>query len=160
RGSLGLNLATTVAVTLVDCTVCKVPTSVKRPVIIDGQPQGVLLIGRSSSAIKGLLIIPRITDADFTGEIAIIVKTDYPPIYIPQGSKIAQLVPLPHLTARVNPTAQKERGASEFGSTGAIALLSLRMNHRPSVTAALTHKGSTIIMSVLLDSRADVTIKY
>lgn len=64
-----MDLATTVEVTLIDKRVQLVPTGVFGPLKLDNQAVGALLLGRSSDALKGLLIIPGVIDADYTGEI-------------------------------------------------------------------------------------------
>ncbi|NXH37412.1 POK9 protein, partial [Myiagra hebetior] len=157
-GSLGLDLATAIDIILIDRAVVRVPTGALGLVVINGQAHGALLLGRSSSAMKGLCVIPGVTDADYKGEICIMLKTDFPPIHIPQGSKIAQLVPLPNLAAGITPAPDRERETGGFGSTGTAALLSLQMARRPTVTAAFTYKGGTVLMPALLDIGADVTI--
>ncbi|NWV61264.1 POK9 protein, partial [Malurus elegans] len=98
RGSLGLDLATAIDITLIDQRPTKIPTAIKGPVIINGEPQGALLLDHSSSGIKGLFIFPVVIDADYTGEICIVAQTMFPRIHIPRGSRIAQLVPVPQLT--------------------------------------------------------------
>lgn len=47
----------------------KVPTGIKGPIIIDRQPMGALLVGRSSATMMGLFVLTGIIDADFTGEL-------------------------------------------------------------------------------------------
>ncbi|NWV30453.1 POK9 protein, partial [Origma solitaria] len=117
RGSLGLDLATAIDVTLIDQRPCKIPTAIRGPVTIDGHAHGALLLGRSSSGLKGLFILPGLIDADFTGEIFIVAQTSFPPIHIPKGSRIAQLVPLSQLTAAMQKvTHLTERGDKGFGS--------------------------------------------
>ncbi|NWW69394.1 POK9 protein, partial [Ifrita kowaldi] len=158
RGSLGLDLATTVNVTLIDRSVVKVATGVCGPPAANGQEVGALLIERSSAALKGLTIVPRLIDADYTGEIMVMLKTDFPPIFIPKRSKIAQLVPLAQLTEGLSPSAREERGELGFGSADTIAMLSLTMGKRPSVSAAFTYQGGTVLMTALMDRGADITI--
>ncbi|NXB59392.1 POK9 protein, partial [Struthidea cinerea] len=158
RGSLGLDLATSVDVTLVDRRPTKLGTGLHGPLIINGRPQGALLLGRSSSSIWGLFILPGIIDADYHGEIMIMAQTDFPPIYIPAGSKIAQLVPLPQLTTGLTPLIDQQRGSQGFGSTGPLALLTVPLSRRPVVTATFTLNKDSVTFQVLLDTGADVTI--
>ncbi|NXU60322.1 POK9 protein, partial [Horornis vulcanius] len=120
RGSLGLDLATAIDVTLIDNRPQKVATGIKGPVVVDGQPHGALLLGCSSSGLQGLFILPGVIDCDFTGEICIIVQTNFPPVHIPKGSRIAQLVPLQQLTQRMTTDSTQFRGSSGFGSTGGL----------------------------------------
>ncbi|NXB06940.1 POK9 protein, partial [Cnemophilus loriae] len=157
-GSLGLNLATSIDITLVDTAVTTVPTGVCGPVVAQGQNVGALLLGRSSAAIKGLIVIPGLIDADYTGEILIMIKTDFPPMIVPRYSKIAQLVPLTQLVTSDRPTSREERGARGFGSTGTAAMLSLSMGIRPTAVAGFRYHGGTITLTALLDTGADVTI--
>ncbi|NXU14773.1 POK9 protein, partial [Pardalotus punctatus] len=132
RGSLGLDLATTVDVTLIDQQPCKISTAVQGPVKINGHAYGALLLGRSSSGIKGLFVLPGLIDSDFTGEISIVAQTLFPPIHIPKGSKIAQLIPIPHLTAEMQKVGQSiECGNVGFGSTGGLVTLTVPMCDRP-----------------------------
>jgi len=157
-GSLGLDVATTVAVTLLDQKPQRIPSNAKGPVTINKQACGALLLGRSSTSLKGLTVIPGRIDADYTGTIDIIVQTSFPPIHIPAGSRIAQLVPLPHLTADIPPknvTPREDRG---FGSTGAGVFLTMSMNRRPATVATLEARGQQIQLSLLLDTGADLTI--
>ncbi|XP_064032409.1 deoxyuridine 5'-triphosphate nucleotidohydrolase-like [Pogoniulus pusillus] len=134
RGSIGLDLATAVDCTLVDTRPTRNATTINGPLVINGCQVGALLLGRSSSAIKGLSIVPGVIDADYTGTIQIMLYTLFPPIHIPAGSRIAQLLPYPHLTGHLQPLTQTERAAQGFGSTGTAAMLTMNMRHRPEVT--------------------------
>ncbi|NXY54349.1 POK9 protein, partial [Callaeas wilsoni] len=158
RGSLGLDLAAAVDVTLVDNRPQEISTGVHGPIQINDQPCGALLLGRSSSGLKGLFVLPGITDADCQGDINIVVQTHFPPIHIPKGSKIAQLVPMQRLTAAMEPACAKERGSSGFGSAGGLAMLTLALTDRPAVMAHFQHAGDGLSARVLLDSGSDLTI--
>ncbi|KFO57587.1 hypothetical protein N302_07894, partial [Corvus brachyrhynchos] len=157
-GSLGLDLATTVDIVLANKEVICAPTGGCGPLKHNGQTYGALLIGRSSAALKGLLVIPGLIDADYTGEIKIMVQAQFPPLIIPASSKIAQLVPLPHLIQDANSCALEPRGNRGFGSTGGLALLTVPMNSRPVVRITLSHGPEGIHLRALLDSGADITI--
>ncbi|NXD51105.1 POK9 protein, partial [Corvus moneduloides] len=157
RGSLGLDLATAIDVTLTDDRPQKVPTGIKGPLIINGQCHGALLLGRFSSSMKGLFILTGLIDKDYKGEICIMVQTHFPPVHILAHSKIAQLIPLPHLTAAIAEEAP-ERGTRHFGSTGSLTLLTLPLARWPVATAVFTHGSNSITLSALLDSGADLTI--
>ncbi|NXA87400.1 POK9 protein, partial [Melanocharis versteri] len=156
-GSLGLNLATTIDVTLLNSKPQRIPTRVRGPVLINEQPQGALLLGRSSSRLRGLNVLPSVIDADYTGEIQIVVQTLFSPMFIPKGSKIAQLVPLPHLTVALHPMHKQGREGS-FGSTGRLAMLTLALKDRPIVAAMLQYQDFELRTQVLLDPGADLTI--
>ncbi|NWV63271.1 POK9 protein, partial [Malurus elegans] len=127
RGSHGLDLGTAIDITLIDQQPTKIPMAIKGPVVINGQPQGALLFGRSSSGIKGLFLFPGVIDTDCTGEICIVAQAMFLPIHIPRGSRIAQLVPVPLLTAEMRSTGEIERGEAGFCSTGGLALLTIPM---------------------------------
>ncbi|NWZ17100.1 POK9 protein, partial [Agelaius phoeniceus] len=134
RGSLGIDLATAVDITLIDDKPLQIPTSINGPLHESQYQIGALLMGRSSSGLKGIIVIPGLIDADFTGEIQIVTYTMHPPLHIPKGSKIAQLVPLQNLTIQVCKTPLKEvgvQGDASFGSTGEIVCLILDMHNRP-----------------------------
>ncbi|NXS30579.1 POK9 protein, partial [Pomatostomus ruficeps] len=157
-GSLGLDLATAVAVTLIDSHPQKISTGVQGPVIINGVPQGALWLGRSSSGLKGLFVLPGVIDADYTGEIYIVVQTQFPPIYILAGSKIAQLVPVPQLTAQMQPDSTSECRESGFGSMGGLVMFTIPLKQRPVVAVMLTLDGECAQLNALLDTGADITI--
>ncbi|KFP69671.1 hypothetical protein N310_12755, partial [Acanthisitta chloris] len=157
-GSLGLDLATAVDVTLIDRHPVKVPSTFRGPLMINGQPQGTLLFGRSSSGLKGLFVFPGVIDADYTRVIQMVLQTDFPPMHIPTGSRIAQLVPVPVLTAAMHPAVEAERGDRGFGSTGGMALLTVPLNRRPVVTVILDNGHHQIRLQALLDTGADLTI--
>ncbi|KFR05191.1 hypothetical protein N306_02194, partial [Opisthocomus hoazin] len=155
-GSLGLDLETAVAMTLIDNCPQKIPTVTVGPLIIDGTAVGALLIGRSSSGVKGLIILPGLIDADYTGQIVIVAHTPFPPTHIPARtrSKVAQLIPLPHLAAAIPATSERTRGSAGFGSTGAAAMLTLAMGQRPSVTVTFQHGLERRLLMALLDTQA------
>ncbi|KFV08525.1 hypothetical protein N340_00915, partial [Tauraco erythrolophus] len=62
-----------------------------------------------------IFVLPGVIDADYTGIIKVMVYTLTPPVFIPKGSKIAQLVPF---RACVPSSDDVERGEGGFGSTG------------------------------------------
>jgi len=47
-----------------------------------------LLVERSSAGVKGLLIVPKVIDANYADKIHIMVHTLCPPLFVPKGSKI------------------------------------------------------------------------
>ena len=49
-----------------------------------------LLLGFSSDFMKGISILPRVIDADYTGEIKIIVSIERGVVVISQGHRIDQ----------------------------------------------------------------------
>ena len=76
-----------------------------------------IVLGRNSSALKGIKILPGIIDCDYTGEIKIMIEAGMGVLVIPQGARIAQLVLLPMFRS-TNPFFKQERGDKGFGTTG------------------------------------------
>uniref|UniRef100_A0A8C5TUR1 dUTPase-like domain-containing protein n=1 Tax=Malurus cyaneus samueli TaxID=2593467 RepID=A0A8C5TUR1_9PASS len=122
RGSLGLDLAASVDSTLLTSQPQKIPTAVRGPLIIDGQPVGALLLGRSSASMLGLFVLPGVIDADYMGEIMVMVYTPFPPVNIWRGQRIAQAVPLDQLSKSIAPVKDTPRAEDGFGSTGGLTL--------------------------------------
>ncbi|NXT96774.1 POK9 protein, partial [Anhinga rufa] len=158
RGSPGIDLAAAVDVTLLDSTVCKIPTGIAGPVIPGKSSVGALLLGQSSSTLAGLIVLPGIIDADYTGEIMILAYTLYPPMIIKKGTRIAQLL-LYEQHPFIN-TQQAERLDKGFGSTGNhIVSLVQEMKKRPLMTIYLSYLNERVILQrVMTDTGADVTI--
>lgn len=152
-----MDLAAAIDVTLYTDRPAKIPTGIKGPIIINGQSFGALLLGRSSASIMGLFVLPGVIDADFIGEIQIMVYTPYPPLKIEKGQRIAQLVPLPQLTAGLVPKLANPRDIKGFGSTG-LTLLTLDLRDRPKKPIKITHHKEDISMMALLDTGADTSI--
>ena len=90
RGSARVDVTTATDITIKDKAVHKIPLSIYGPL---GEDLSALLLGRSSTTSQGLFILPGVIDADFTGQIQAMVWTPSPPVYIPAGSRIAQLIP-------------------------------------------------------------------
>ncbi|NWY34428.1 POK9 protein, partial [Pheucticus melanocephalus] len=157
-GSIGLDLEAAVAVDLLTTQLKKVPTGVKGPIIIAGQPMGALLLGRSSATMLGLFVLPGVIDADFTGEICVMVHTLFPPIRIERGQRIAQLVPLEQLTKTLTPHQPQSRGERGFGSTGGLTLLTMNLNDRLKRTVIIGYRGQKQTLEGLLDTGADSSI--
>lgn len=126
--------------------------------MINGELQGALLFGRSSSGIKGLFVLPGVINADFKGTISIVVQTLFPPVCVPSGSKIAQLVPIPQLTEDMEALSPTERGTAGFGSAGGLVMLTMAMNRRPVTLVTLCVGGEQISLEALLDTGADLTV--
>ena len=76
-----------------------------------------IVLGRSSSVLKGIKILPGIIDCDYTGEIKIMVEAGMGVLVIPQGERIAQLVLLPSFHS-TNPFCKQEHRDKGFGSMG------------------------------------------
>ncbi|NXE71923.1 POK9 protein, partial [Calcarius ornatus] len=157
-GSLGLNVATSVTVTLMTTKPEKAPTRIMGPIIINGQPMGALLLGRSSATMMGLFVLTGVIDADFTGEICVMVYTLFPPIRIEKGQRIAQLVPLEQLTRALPLLQSQSRGEWGFGSTGGLTLLTMNINEQPKCTVIIEFQGERQTLQGLLDTGADSRI--
>lgn len=85
---------------------------------------GLLVRDRSSMASKGIIASGGVIDAGYRGELLVLL-TSYGsdnPFAIKAGDKIAQLIPLPVLTAPgvmvTESLAESARGQGGFGSTG------------------------------------------
>jgi len=156
RGSLGINLETTIDVILNDTTVHEIPSSAAGPLINPNSKIEELLVGRSSAGIKGLLIIPRVINADYAGRIRVMAHTLCPPLFVPKGSRIAQIVvisnPLNHSSARTL------RGNQSFDSTSPAVCFTTRMDRWPTMRVVLSEKNESVQIYAMLDNRADITI--
>ncbi|NXM22573.1 POK9 protein, partial [Ploceus nigricollis] len=154
-GSAGMDVDTTVDITITDSAVHLIDTNVKGPL---GDGLSVFLLGRSSASKKGLDVIPGVIDADYQGVIKITVRTFFPPASIPKGSRIAQLV---HFKACVPCTGLKEWGTGGFGSTGKPEVYWAMdiTRGKPDKQVTLTHpNGESITRRLTIDTGADVTI--
>ncbi|NXI07143.1 DUT nucleotidohydrolase, partial [Irena cyanogastra] len=143
-GSLGLDLATTIDVTLVNNEPQKIPTTFKGPLHSDGMSLGALLIRQSSAGLKCIMVCLGIIDADFTGTVHVVAYTLHPPIFIPCGSKIAQLVLMKNLLMDMQPRDAVQRPFRRdagFGSTGPVACLTMSMQSRPTATITMRYTG-------------------
>ncbi|NXG49255.1 POK9 protein, partial [Psilopogon haemacephalus] len=158
RGSLGLDLAAAIDVTLMTSRPHKIPTNVKGPVIIGEKLLGALLLGRSSASMLGLFVLPGIIDADYTGEIMIMAYTPFPPIMISKGQKIAQLIPLEQITKDMSPLLKEQREDKGFGSSGNLTLLTINLNDRPKRKVEVEYQGQKRSFVGLLDTGADSSI--
>ncbi|XP_040602574.1 deoxyuridine 5'-triphosphate nucleotidohydrolase-like [Mesocricetus auratus] len=76
-----------------------------------------LLLGRSSTTVKGLRVHPGVIDPDYTGVVKIMVESPKWITAIFPGDRIAQLLLLPSLPDKF-PAQTRERGEGGFGSTG------------------------------------------
>uniref|UniRef100_A0A8B9F2C3 dUTPase-like domain-containing protein n=1 Tax=Amazona collaria TaxID=241587 RepID=A0A8B9F2C3_9PSIT len=110
-GSAGVDLETAVETTLQDCSVYIIDSNLKGPL---GYGLSAFLFGRSSTSRQGIFVLPGVIDADYCGIIKIMVYTITPPVLIPQGSRIAQLIPF---QSCVPQKGNLDRGEGGFGST-------------------------------------------
>ncbi|NXS64504.1 POK9 protein, partial [Brachypteracias leptosomus] len=156
-GSLGLDLAAAVRTSLLTTHPVKIPTGVRGPIKIKGQAFGALLLGRSSTSMMGLFVLPGVIDADYTGEIMIMAHTPFPPITVEAGQRIAQLIPLPQLSKAITAAGGSTRGSQGFGSSG-MTMLTLGLHDRPKAKVIITYNGQSIELHGLLDTGADTSI--
>ena len=112
-----MDVSTANAITISDRQIHRVPLDAWGPT---GNGLSALSIGCSSSTLQGLMVHVGVIDGDYTGQICAMVSTATPPVTIPQGTRLAQLVPFVSCVPR---TEQVVRGDSAFGSTGKPSVL-------------------------------------
>lgn len=113
-----------------------------------------LLLGHSSSTLKGLIIHPGVIDSDYTGMVKIMVESPRGITAINPGDRIAQLVILPSKHLQFS-ASKKQRGSEGFGSTGVdCTFLSLELDQRPTLKIKINGKD----ILGLLDTGADRSI--
>ncbi|KAF1537507.1 hypothetical protein FQV19_0011467, partial [Eudyptula minor] len=61
---------------------------------------------------QGLFVLPGVIDSDYTGQVQALLRTPSPPVFIPAGSRIAQLVPFKSMVCNRDSVTW---GAGEFG---------------------------------------------
>ncbi|NXW93931.1 POK9 protein, partial [Alopecoenas beccarii] len=156
-GSAGLDLATAHTVTLLDSSVHLLSTDISGPLPPKMQA---LLLGRSSTTLTGLFVLPGVIDADSTNEIKIMAWTPFPPCTVPRGSRIAQLVLIPKEVCSLvlNQPHQQRQGG--FGSTGDPQILWVQSisQKRPICQCTLVRGGQQVVLSGIIDTGADVTV--
>ncbi|NWV95110.1 POK9 protein, partial [Machaerirhynchus nigripectus] len=153
--STGLDLATACTVTIIDSSVHLIPTGINGPL---GQGRSALLLGHSSTTLRGLFVLPGVIDEDFLGEIKIMVWTPFPPCTVPQGSKIAQLIFFAALMS--TNTVQKQTGEESFGSTGAPQIFWAQQLtvQWPTCKCKLSWQGQHVTLTGIIDMGADVAV--
>lgn len=113
-----------------------------------------LLLGRSSTALRGLRVHPGVIDPDYTGVVKIMVESPRSITAISPGDRIAQLILLPSLHDGFA-AQDKERGKSGFRSTGTdLTFLSLDLGQRSVLEYSID--GKRILG--LLDTGVDGSI--
>lgn len=87
-----------------------------------GAPLGLLVRDRSSMAARGIVTTGGVIDSGYRGEILILMTNlTEAPIELQAGEKIAQMIPVPVLTGRVEEVETLEdsaRAEKGFGSSG------------------------------------------
>ncbi|NWV81851.1 POK9 protein, partial [Dasyornis broadbenti] len=158
-GSLGIDVAAAVTTILKDTKVHKIPTGITGPLVEIKSGIGGLLIDRSSSVLAGLIVLPGVIDADYSGVITVYAYTLLPLLTITVGTPIAQLILYSEVGAGDEIHCRPYRGARGFGSTGnTIISLVQKMKQRPVVQVTLQTQTRSIPVIVMLDTGADVTI--
>lgn len=128
-----------------------IPTDFKGPLPPDTVG---LLIGRSSSALRGLIIHPGVIDQDYTGTVKILVSSPRGITAISPGDRIAQLLVLPSLH-KLYVARWEHRGDRGLGSSGTEAVfLALDLERRPTLILTVENKW----IKGLLDTGADTSI--
>lgn len=97
-------------------------------------PKGLmgLLLGRSSVTMKGLTIMPGVTDSDYEGEIKVMAQAIKNVITISPGDKTAQLLLLPFAPHGQIGQHQK-RETKAFGSSNAAYWIQKIGKERPEM---------------------------
>lgn len=113
-----------------------------------------LIIGRSSSTLRGLIVLPGVIDPDFEGTIKVMCYSPFGIISIAPGDRIAQLLIL-HSKHDKYPAQDCMRGSSGFGSSGIeLAYISLDLDNRPMLQLQIEGK----VFSGLVDTGADRSV--
>ncbi|TRZ06393.1 hypothetical protein HGM15179_020715, partial [Zosterops borbonicus] len=147
-GSLSLNLAAAIDVTILTTAPLAVPTKKKL---------GKLIIRRSSASLMELFVLPSILNADYNEKIKIILQVSQPPTKIKARQRLAQLVPLPQLAKPLAPEHPEARTGG-FKFTGSVVMITLDLSTRPRRDITLTCCGHSITIKSLLDTGADTSI--
>lgn len=120
EGAAGLDLYCNETIYMKSGVVYRIPTGVALE--ISRSCYG-LLTGRSSTALKNILVFPTIVDADYRGEVFITARYDGPGSWcVKEGDRIAQIVITPFVKAvpvEADTLNQTGRGTGGYGSTGA-----------------------------------------
>lgn len=113
-----------------------------------------LLLGRSSSALKGLVITPGVIDSDYSGTVKILCSSPRGITAISPGDRIAQILVLPSLHNKFS-SENRSRGERGLGSSGIdLSYLSLELDDRPIIQLEI----EGIPFQGLLDAGADRSI--
>ncbi|NXP59211.1 POK9 protein, partial [Chloropsis cyanopogon] len=154
-GSARLDLATSITVTLLDSSVHLLPTGIFGP---PGPQTSALLVGRSSTTLLGLFVLPGVIDADSVGEIKIMSWTPFPPCTVPQGTRISQLIPFSHSLS--SPLTECNTRVGGFGSTGTPQILWVQTisDEHPTYKCTRSSHGEQITLTGILDTGVDVTV--
>ncbi|NXF20893.1 POK9 protein, partial [Rhodinocichla rosea] len=153
-GSAGIDVVTAESVLIEDEAIHLIPTTSNGPL---GHGLAALLLGRSSATVRGIFVQPGVIDADYCGVIKIMVHVFSPPLQIPKGSVIAQLIPFtPQVPTKSNTAPQRTGG---FGSTGLLtAFVEVLSASKPTRLINLTLNDFSFQAEMMLDTGSDITI--
>ncbi|KFP94640.1 hypothetical protein N329_05321, partial [Haliaeetus albicilla] len=153
-GSAGVDLATSAETIISDTSVVLNPTGTYGPL---GHRMAALLVGRSSTTLRGLFVLPGIIDADYEGEIKIMAWTLVLPCTVPAGSKIAQLV---YFSPQTPNASQVVRGTGCFGSTGMPEIYWTQQftMSQPQLSCTLQEGGTRLTIRGIIASGTNVTV--
>ncbi|NWQ97137.1 POK9 protein, partial [Burhinus bistriatus] len=156
-GSAGLDLATAHTVTLLDSSVHLLSTNISGPLPPRTQA---LLLGRSSTSLSGLFVLPGVIDSDSIDEIKIMAWTPFLPCTIPKGSRIAQLILIPKEVGSPAPSQPQQQRQGGFGSTGKPQILWVQSisQKRPICQCTFIRGGQQVALNRVIDMGADVTV--
>ncbi|RMC08065.1 hypothetical protein DUI87_15539 [Hirundo rustica rustica] len=156
--SAGLDVCTAATVVIDSCGVHKIPLDAFGPV---GGGMSAFLMGMSSATSQGIMVHLGFIDADFTGQIYAMVSTPtHPPITIPEGTRLTQLVPFKSSVRRAENRLWRD---GSFGSTGPpqvhwTAVLTKDCPEKVCTLSIPCATLSEIRLRGLLDTGADIII--
>ncbi|NWI78152.1 POK9 protein, partial [Dryoscopus gambensis] len=158
-GSAGLDLVVSETKTLTDESISLLPTETHGHL---RHGLSALLLGRSSATRQGILVQPGVIDSDYKGKIYIMTRVLNPPVIIPKGSKIAQLIPF---CSQVPHAKDQDRGSGGFGSTGPLtsAFVECLSQEKPTCQVRLIHSNpnltpATLHCTMMIDTESDITV--
>ncbi|RMC20834.1 hypothetical protein DUI87_01687 [Hirundo rustica rustica] len=157
HGSAGVDVCTAESVVIDSDKIHKVPLDAFGPL---GDGMSAFLMGRSSATIQGIIVHLGLIDADFSGQIHAMVSTPTPPLTIPKGTQIAQLVPFKSSVSRTKDRSREDGG---FGSTGPpqVRWTAVLTKDHTEMLCTVSMAGATaseIYLCGLLDTGVDVSI--
>ena len=123
----------------------QIPTGVRGP--LPEETMG-LLIGRSSTSLQGITVIPGVIDSDYTGEIQITMSPPTETIQINRGQKIAQLLMLPHHADIGKAALAAKRQDGKFGSSDYAFWVTQVTQNRPMKTILINGKKVTGLLDM------------
>jgi len=115
-----------------------------------------LLVGCSSAGVKGLLIVPKVTDANYEDQIHIMVHTLCPPLFVQKGNKRAQVLVMG--SSIDHSLAKTSRENRSLDSTDPVVCFTMKMDHRPDMRVVLSQKNASVQIYAMLETGADITI--